>query len=92
MTGHQEEEPSNGKLMNLGQEQTFTAPPSQVTIGPAQDTDLPSASVDAIIFDPPYHNNVNYAELSDFFYVWLETHSRPRPWGLTYWPLTSLTR
>ena len=72
MTGHQQEEPSNGKLMNLGQEQTFTAPPSQVTIGPAQDTDLPSASVDAIIFDPPYHNNVNYAELSDFFYVWLK--------------------
>ena len=43
-----------------------------MTIGPAQDTDLPSASVDAIIFDPPYHNNVNYAELSDFFYVWLK--------------------
>ena len=72
MAGHQQEEPANGKLMNLGQEQTFTAPPSQVTIGPAQDTDLPSASVDAIIFDPPYHNNVNYAELSDFFYVWLK--------------------
>ena len=72
MAGHQQEEPANGKLMNLGQEQTFTAPPSQVTIGPAQDADLPSASVDAIIFDPPYHNNVNYAELSDFFYVWLK--------------------
>ena len=72
MAGHQQEDTSNGKLMNLGQEQTFTAPPSQVTIGPAQDTDLPSASVDAIIFDPPYHNNVNYAELSDFFYVWLK--------------------
>ena len=72
MAGHQQEDASNGKLMNLGQEQTFTAPPSQVTIGPAQDTDLPSASVDAIIFDPPYHNNVNYAELSDFFYVWLK--------------------
>ena len=72
MAGHQQEEPSNGKLMNLSQEQTCTAPPSQVTIGPAQDTGLPSASVDAIIFDPPYHNNVNYAELSDFFYVWLK--------------------
>ena len=72
MAGHQQEEPSTGKLMDLGQEQTFTAPPSQVTIGPAQDTDLPSASVDAIIFDPPYHRNVNYAELSDFFYVWLK--------------------
>ena len=72
MTGRPEENPSNGKLMDLGQAQTFTAPPSEVTIGPAQDTDLPSASVDAIIFDPPYHNNVNYAELSDFFYVWLK--------------------
>ena len=72
MSGHQDEGPYNGKLMNLGQPQTFTAPPSEVTIGPAQDTDLPSASVDAIIFDPPYHNNVNYAELSDFFYVWLK--------------------
>ena len=49
-----------------------TAPPSTVTAGPAQDLDLPNASVDAIIFDPPYHNNVNYAELSDFFYVWLK--------------------
>ena len=72
MTGHQQEEPLHGELMNLGLEQTFTAPPSQITIGPAQDTDLPSASVDAIIFDPPYHNNVNYADLSDFFYVWLK--------------------
>ena len=72
MAGHQQGDTSNGKLMNLGQEQTFTAPPSQVTIGPAQDTDLPAASVDAIIFDPPYHNNVNYADLSDFFYVWLK--------------------
>ena len=48
------------------------APPSKVTLGPAQDVDIPSGSVDAIVFDPPYHNNVNYAELSDFFYVWLK--------------------
>ena len=31
-----------------------------------------SNSVDAIIFDPPYYDNVSYAELSDFFYVWLK--------------------
>ena len=72
MTGHQQESPSNGRLMDMGQGETLTAPPSRVIIGPAQDTDLPSASVDAIVFDPPYHNNVNYAELSDFFYVWLK--------------------
>ena len=33
---------------------------------------LDSGSVDAIVFDPPYYDNVSYAELSDFFYVWLK--------------------
>ena len=32
---------------------------------------VPDRSVDAIITDPPYYGNVMYAELSDFFYVWL---------------------
>ena len=30
------------------------------------------ASVDAVVIDPPYYDNVMYAELSDFFYVWLK--------------------
>ena len=29
-------------------------------------------SVQAIVTDPPYYDNVMYAELSDFFYVWLK--------------------
>ena len=29
-------------------------------------------SIEAIIVDPPYHDNVMYAELSDFFYVWMK--------------------
>lgn len=33
---------------------------------------LGNESVDAIIMDPPYGANVMYAELSDFFYVWLK--------------------
>lgn len=37
------------------------------------------ASVDAIVMDPPYYDNVMYAELSDFFYVWLK-----RTAGLVY--------
>jgi len=28
-------------------------------------------SVDLIITDPPYYDNVQYSELSDYFYVWL---------------------
>ena len=72
MAGHRRNETPNGELMPVGGDETVIALPSKVNIGPAQDTDLPSASVDAIVFDPPYHNNVNYAELSDFFYVWLK--------------------
>ncbi|MBE3132403.1 MAG: DUF1156 domain-containing protein, partial [Acidobacteria bacterium] len=30
------------------------------------------ASVDAVITDPPYYDNVPYADISDFFYVWLK--------------------
>jgi adenine-specific DNA methylase len=33
---------------------------------------LADGSVDAVVMDPPYYDNVMYAELSDFFYVWLK--------------------
>jgi len=33
---------------------------------------LPDAHIDNITVDPPYYDNVQYAELSDFFYVWLK--------------------
>jgi len=31
---------------------------------------IENASVDLVCMDPPYYNNVQYAELSDYFYVW----------------------
>jgi hypothetical protein len=34
--------------------------------------DLTDSSVDCVVVDPPYYDNVMYAELSDFFYVWLK--------------------
>ena len=44
-----------------------------VTCKPADSLDhLDDSTVDAVIMDPPYYNNVMYAELSDFFYVWLK--------------------
>jgi len=41
---------------------------------------LADHSVDAIVVDPPYSDNVQYSELADFFYVWLKRsqgHRRP---------------
>ena len=47
--------------------------PSRVINSEAQFVpQLYDRSIDCIIFDPPYEANVNYAELSDFFYVWLK--------------------
>ena len=45
---------------------------SQVIIGTATQLPIASESVDAVITDPPYYDNVMYAECSDFFYVWLK--------------------
>jgi adenine-specific DNA methylase len=33
--------------------------------------ELDDGSVDYVITDPPYYGNVQYSELSDYFYVWL---------------------
>ncbi|MFB2836423.1 DUF1156 domain-containing protein [Floridanema evergladense] len=33
---------------------------------------IPNNSVDAVITDPPYYSTIQYAELSDFFYVWMK--------------------
>lgn len=42
----------------------------QITNGSAANMNIPDKSADIICVDPPYYNNVQYAELSDFFYVW----------------------
>lgn len=44
----------------------------EVRNGDAADLSLPDGSVHAVVMDPPYYDNVQYAELSDFFYVWLK--------------------
>ena len=36
----------------------------------AQMNDVPDSFVDLVVNDPPYYNNVMYAELADYFYVW----------------------
>ena len=33
---------------------------------------LPKESVDLVVTDPPYFDNIQYGELSDFYYQWLK--------------------
>ena len=43
-----------------------------------EDAQTQSTSADKIVStDPPYYDNIGYAELSDFFYVWLRRSQRP---------------
>ena len=41
--------------------------------------DIPDQSFDLVCIDPPYYDNVMYAELSDYFYVW-EKRTLGRLW------------
>jgi adenine-specific DNA methylase len=44
----------------------------QVKQGSATELPYPDNFFDAVVTDPPYYDNVPYADLSDFFYVWLK--------------------
>jgi putative DNA methylase len=46
--------------------------PAEVIRGSATDLPVDDATQDAVITDPPYYDNISYADLSDFFYVWLK--------------------
>ena len=51
----------------------FRVPPMTITCKPGDNLDhIEDGSIDAVVMDPPYGANVMYAELSDFFYVWLK--------------------
>ena len=41
-----------------------------LSCGNSADTDLPDQSVDVVVTDPPFFDNVHYSQLADFFYCW----------------------
>lgn len=41
-----------------------------LSCGDSSNTDLETGSVDAVITDPPFFDNVHYSQLADFFHVW----------------------
>ena len=47
-----------------------------VTVGSATALPYADRSIDAVVTDPPYYDNVIYSEISDFFYVWLKRSLR----------------
>lgn len=64
---------SKSKQLQLLTSPSFTIPNITITNDSGDNlSHLEDNSIDAVIFDPPYYDNVMYAELSDFFYVWLK--------------------
>ncbi len=53
--------------------ENIPSPPVTISCKPGDSLDhIENDSVDVVVMDPPYYDNVMYAELSDFFYVWLK--------------------
>lgn len=50
----------------------FDARPAEVRRGSAFSPPWTGEFLDAIITDPPYYDNVPYADVSDYYYVWLK--------------------
>lgn len=42
-----------------------------ISCGSSDCVDIKDKTIDAIITDPPFFDNVNYSELADFFYSWI---------------------
>lgn len=48
-----------------------------LSCGSSATTGLPDASVDLVVTDPPFFDNVHYSELADFFFAWQQLGPSP---------------
>ena len=70
---HPEADSKIGNLFDDADAAEYTPPPVTITCKPGDSLDhIEDGSIDVVVMDPPYYANVMYAELSDFFYVWLK--------------------
>lgn len=53
-------------------QKTHPSQPGRPVQGDAIRTSMKSSSINVVVTDPPYYDAVPYADLSDFFYVWLK--------------------
>jgi putative DNA methylase len=54
----------------------FRARAIYLSCGSSDETNLPDKSIDLIVTDPPFFDNVHYSELADFFYAWQSLYPR----------------
>jgi putative DNA methylase len=66
--------PFTGELQQWGHE--LPARGIALSCGDSSVTGLPDRSIDLIVTDPPFFDNVHYSELADFFYAWQQIGNR----------------
>ncbi len=62
--------PMGGEILDCYPTEGLKAGAIYLSCGSSRETDLPNESVDLVITDPPFFDNVHYSELADFFYSW----------------------
>lgn len=68
-----------------------THPTAHVFLGDAAQLDVRRMQVDSVVTDPPYFDAIAYADLSDYFYVWLKRCLQDEMPNIFATPLTPKT-
>jgi putative DNA methylase len=65
--------PFTGKVLDWPTDGEFAARALYLSCGDSGATGLPDGSIDLVVTDPPFFDNVHYSELADFFYAWQQS-------------------
>lgn len=57
--------------ISMPEESLNTERIKRLSVSSADRLDIETESIDCVVIDPPYYDNVQYGELLDFYYVWL---------------------
>lgn len=66
--------PMGGPIHARHDEERLQPGASYLSCGNSARTELPDRSVDLVVTDPPFFDNVHYSELADFFFVWQQLY------------------
>ena len=69
----------SGKVIDWPSAAAFATRGIYLSCGDSAVSGLPDASMDLVITDPPFFDNVQYSELADFFYAWAQIGSGSEP-------------
>jgi putative DNA methylase len=62
--------PFSGELTEWPKDKITNSRTISLSCGDSSRSGLPDRSIDLIVTDPPFFDNVHYSELADFFYAW----------------------